>query len=692
MRYVIDWRDSGLWKRRALWRTFLNGEVDITWPGRRLPKDGVWLGWGRKRSGRRAIARAAEGGGRFLLLEDGFIRSLDLGVNGAPPLSVVADTTGIYYDATAPNDLETMLATSTFSKEELRDARRAIDLLRKEGLSKYNIGLPVPESLFSASSSGERVLVIDQTAGDLSLRYGLFDEKDGRHLLEAALEENPGAVIFIKTHPDVLAGRRRGMLPRMQDARLRWLVDDWHPHDLLAYFDKVYVATSLAGFDALILGKTVRCFGLPFYTGWGLTEDEKRSPRRGRRRKLEELVAAALLRYARYRDPRTGRACDFFTAAEVLAEEKRHFRFWAEQVQGPRWSRRVHAFGFQLWKRPQVRPFFGRGVRVVFSSNIAMARLKGLRKGDRIAVWGLRDPKGLRALEQELETRVVRIEDGFVRSAGLGSDFVPALSLIFDDLGIYFDPSAESRLERILNTARFSPEMLERAERLRQRIVREGITKYNLSPPGRPLWPGSEGRRVILVPGQVESDASILRGGGKIRTNAELLAAVRRDNPEAYIVYKPHPEIVSGNRLAGRRADVAAADFVELRTDIIGCIAHCDEVHTITSLSGFDALLRGRTVVTYGAPFYAGWGLTRDHVPLPRRRRRLTLPELIAGVLLLYPRYRLPGGETFAEIESVIEAILRDRETIRPPVRAWPLHQLRRAGQKLWLSGQALLK
>jgi len=49
----------------------------------------------------------------------------------------------------------------------------------------------------------------------------------------------------------------------------------------------------------------------------------------------------------------------------------------------------------------------------------------------------------------------------------------------------------------------------------------------------------------------------------------------------------------------------------------------------MTSLSGFEALLRDKKVVTYGSPFYAGWGLTEDHAVTERRCRRRTLEELI---------------------------------------------------------------
>ncbi len=89
-----------------------------------------------------------------------------------------------------------------------------------------------------------------------------------------------------------------------------------------------------------------------------------------------------------------------------------------------------------------------------------------------------------------------------------------------------------------------------------------------------------------------------------------------------------------------------------------------DELHTLTSLSGFEALLRGVPVTVYGRPFYAGWGLTRDITPCGRGRV-LSLEQLAAGALILYPRYldpltRLPCGP-----ETVIDRLAR-RELWRP--------------------------
>ena len=105
---------------------------------------------------------------------------------------------------------------------------------------------------------------------------------------------------------------------------------------------------------------------------------------------------------------------------------------------------------------------------------------------------------------------------------------------------------------------------------------------------------------------------------------------------------------------------VAEADALRFADRVVSSAAtaallgEIDELHTLTSLAGFEALLRGRRVVVYGQPWYAGWGLTHDKVVI-KRGRQLTLEELVAGALIVYPRYldpvtRLPcGPETIIE-------------------------------------------
>ena len=220
---------------------------------------------------------------------------------------------------------------------------------------------------------------------------------------------------------------------------------------------------------------------------------------------------------------------------------------------------------------------------------------------------------------------------------------MPPLSIVVDRLGAYFDPSGPTELENLIEAGNFPPDLLDRATDLRKLIVAEGISKYGAGKVA--LEPRSDGRRHILVTGQVEDDRSIIAGGGQVTTNLELLRRVRQSAPEAFITYKPHPDVEAGHRVGAIAEDVALSFADEIvRDQPIGALIEIvDEVHVNTSLAGFEALLRGRLVVTHGVPFYAGWGLTRDLGTVPSRRTaRRTIDELVAAVLLLYPRYLDP--------------------------------------------------
>jgi capsular polysaccharide export protein len=256
---------------------------------------------------------------------------------------------------------------------------------------------------------------------------------------------------------------------------------------------------------------------------------------------------------------------------------------------------------------------------------------------------------------------VVRVEDGFLRSRGLGAELVPPLSLVLDDLGIYYDPGRESRLERLIaERATLRPDQQDRAERVIARLVSLGLSKYNL---GGDLPELPEGRR-ILVAGQVEDDASIRLGAGAVNTNLGLLRAARAANPGAVILYKPHPDVEAGLRPGAipQGALEGLADAVLARTDPIALLSHVAALWTMTSLLGFEALLRGTPVHTTGAPFYAGWGLTTDHGAIPpRRRARPDLAGLVHATLIDYPRYRDPVSGRPCPVEVVIDRLATGR-------------------------------
>lgn len=612
-------------------------------------------GWGRRPTTAHARAYAARRQLPFLALEDGFLRSVGLGVDGAAPLSLVVDDLGIYYDATEPSRLEALIAGLAPDAQMQAQARRALGLIRRHRLSKYNHA-PERTLLPLAAPFTSRVLVIDQTVGDVSVRLGGADHARFGAMLGAALIENPQAEIWIKTHPDVLSGKKSGYLPaaglaRHPDARLRVLADDVSPLGLLEQVDKVYVVTSQMGFEALMLEKTVVCFGQPWYAGWGLTDD--RHPgmaslraRRPVRRSLEQLFEAAYLHYARYVEPASGAPGTIFDVIDWLARNKSA----NDAARGT-----LYCVGMTLWKRAIVRPFLsGPSSRVRFVRSARALARRTLAPDARIVMWGIREEARLVELARARGLPLWRMEDGFLRSVGLGSDLFRPVSLVLDTSGMYYDPASGSALERLLDSQQLDTGDLARAARFREAYVSMKLSKYNL---GRSsLRVDAGGRRVLLVPGQVEDDASIMRGSPAVRSNLALLRAVRAANPDACILYKAHPDVVAGNRRGAVPPDALAAlaDQCVNEANIIDCILAADEVHTMTSLSGFEALLHGRTVHCYGGPFYAGWGLTVDHFPLPARQRQVSVDGLVHAVMLAYPRYVLPGAPGFASAEQVM--------------------------------------
>jgi capsular polysaccharide export protein len=598
-------------------------------------------GWGLRPTAARARRTALRHGLRYLALEDGFLRSIELGPR-EPPLSLVVDDLGIYYDAARPSRLEEWVRQGCTADQAVR-AQALVMGWREAQVSKYNHQRDPAGDLPS-----RYVLAVDQTSGDASVRYGLAGPEHFRRMLDAAVAENPDCTVLLKIHPDVMAGKRRGYFDphkAQQDSRIKVLAEDVHPAALIEKAEAIYTVTSQLGFEGLLWGKRVRCFGMPFYAGWGLTEDELPSPERRGAASLEALVHAALVAYPRYIDPETGERCEPERLIAWMGLQRR---------MRARYPAKVYAAGFSRWKRPLVRFYFaGSTVRFVRSPRMAPA-------GATLAVWGRR--------EVAADVNLIRMEDGFLRSVGLGADLVRPLSWVMDNLGIYYDATRPSRLEQLLQTTVFDASLLARAAALRETIRRHGLTKYNV---GAGHWQRPAAGRVILVPGQVESDASIAWGSPGIKRNIELLQAVRVANPDAHVIYKPHPDVVAGLRKRGAGEEEAARFCDET---VIDCamgelLDGVDEVHTLTSLAGFEALLRDKKVVCYGQPFYAGWGLTRDIHPLPRRTRRLSVDELVAGVLLLYPVYVSRATGRFTTVERALHELLAWREQVPQEAR-----------------------
>ncbi len=360
-----------------------------------------------------------------------------------------------------------------------------------------------------------------------------------------------------------------------------------------------------------------------------------------------QQIAQAVFDTPRYRDPSTGLEAGIDATIA-------HLGFWRRICDGNRGI--VAACGIAWWKRREIARFLwspDRRLRYFSSERRAIAHAR--RHGGAVAVWPSRISPAMIRDAAAAGVPLVRVEDGFVRSVGLGSDMVPPSSITVDWRGIHYDPSRASDLETLLAQTQFPPALLARAAHLRAAILAGGISKYGGNAPH--VFPDRQpGRRLVLVPGQVDDDMSVKLGGGGLASNLELLRRARALEPEAELWFRPHPDVDAGHR----KGAVPDADALQVADRIVrgggmaALLERVDAVHVLTSLTGFEALLRGCDVTCHGMPFYAGWGLTRDLMPISDRRgRALALDELVAGVLILYPRYLDPVSGLPCEPETL---------------------------------------
>jgi len=622
--------------------------------------DGV-VGWGDGPLARLARLYAQVLRLPFWTVEGGFLQST--GPNAASPISIVADDLGIHFSARQPSRLEALLQNAPRET----DIRRARDLrlwLVRERLSPDSQLLE--EAIPLRRSGRRRILLVDETMGNRTVESAGADATTFARMWTAALAEK-NADIIVKCHPEVVARRARGFLqPLARTADVQLVDRPVSTHTLLDMVDEVWTVSSQFGLEALLREIPVVTFGMPAYAGWGLTVDRAEGAvattarfRRGRRVSIDEFAAAALVQYSRYVDPVSRSPITAEQAVERLLE----WRTRAQPLSG-----RYLCVNFSLHKRAVMRRYLNSPrSQVQFATNPSALEIQN---ADTIVLWGnAAPPEECILWKQGRRLPIIRVEDGFIRSSGLGSSLVPPSSLCFDDEGIYFNASAPSQLETILNRTNFDDALLERAKRLRQAIVSMGITKYNLPPQPAPDYRTlADDRTIILVAGQVPNDASLRFGMASHPSDTELLKAVRRARPWAFIIYKQHPDILA--KAAGRHPPALpqeeAADLVIGNVDLDNLLGVVDEVHVATSQIGFEALLREKPVWCHGLPFYAGWGLTHDTVVSLRRRRTLTLDALVAGTLILYPRYWSNITDLPCEAEDVVAELYRARRGTAP--------------------------
>ncbi|WP_172806912.1 capsular polysaccharide biosynthesis protein [Endozoicomonas arenosclerae] len=645
-------------------------KINLFKPYKKFKHANVVIGWGKKENTIKAVALAKKHQIPYWHLEDGFISYLGHPALGDRRFSLIVDKTGIYYDATQPSDIEQLLNTPEWFSPSLEiRSKELLCKITQAKISKYNhepVGSWKP-----VNEDCKRVLVVDQTYGDCSVKLGMADASSFENMLNAALSENPDSEVWVKVHPDVILGTKKGYLGSHlpDNPRLNILSDKVNAQSIFPYFEKVYVVTSQLGFEALWHKKPVICFGVPFYSGWGLTDDREPCPRRMQTHTIESLFAAACLKYTRYIDPETYERCELEDILELIS---------LQSHQPDSQVNTLYAVGFSLWKRAFLKTFtrsITDNIRFVKSLDQAEAKAK---QGDGILVWGAKH----HSLRTASGIKLFRAEDAFIRSVGLGAELRRPSSLIMDQSGIYFDATRPSDLENAINSLELSEGQIHRAKALRKTLAKQRISKYNLTGAEQSIFKAAKpDQKKVLITGQVDSDASIKWGSPEISSNLGLIKAVRQYEPDAYIVYKPHPDVLFAGREGHIPESIALewVDHVVTDGDIFDCIEQCDELHVMTSLAGFEALTLGKLVHCWGLPFYAGWSLTRDHLSCSRRHRTRTLDELIYFAHCHYPAYINWTTKRFTTPERVVRSIQSTRTNAVATSSNWLDRNLRKA-------------
>ncbi|MBL8590518.1 MAG: hypothetical protein JNK46_18435 [Methylobacteriaceae bacterium] len=554
----------------------------------RLPQRELLFGAPARRGARRLVYeedRAVDGDhGDVVRACLSPIRFLSLQARRYPPIGLVFDRGGALARA----------MTAPLAAEELRQGEDAVARLRAvwESLASLCVA---PDGL------DQRIALIEvETQAD---RRWITGARDVEAMVEAALSaagRDGVALVAQGPGPVGAALARRGAAP------LRVATDN---PAILARAAAVQTFGSRLGFETALAGGRVVAFGAPFYAA-------------GAAQAPARLAAVALLRFARHVDPVHDEVCDVAGALARLES-------WARLMRAQFLPGVTRLVAMPRWRWPMAR------------AHLAAERLTAdaAAPADREAQWSYAagPPDAGRAAPR------LFVEDGFLRSSGLGAGLHFPLSLTVDRKAMHFDATRASELEELLQTARFEEAELAAARALRAFIVERGLTKYNVGAAAAPRA-RADARPEILVAGQVPDDAAVLYGAVDMRDSASLLAAIRAARPQARIVFKEHPDIVAGHRdgALAPAARAALCDAYLTEGSLLAAMDTADEVHVISSVAGFEALMRGRRVVCWGVPFYAGWGLTEDRAPTSRRSRRLTLDELVCGALIRYPRYVEP--------------------------------------------------
>lgn len=268
---------------------------------------------------------------QIYFFEAAFLRSILMDKSGSiwdRAMCFFVDDLGHHYDCNHSSRLELMLNDHDLilTSDQLQRAEKIINTLRSHRITKYN---HQQDHDVDVRSDRPRVLVIEQAREDYAILRNGGSSEVFLEMLDAARQENPDADIIIKIHPDTLDNKRGGLRrsyfgAMAQESNIHVITDKINPFRLLATVDKVYVFSSMIGFESLLMNKETHVFGLPCYAGWGLTFDRRSIGTRSTKRSVQELVYIIYVLYTKYIDE-AGKWCTVEHMLDYLINLKKSY-------------------------------------------------------------------------------------------------------------------------------------------------------------------------------------------------------------------------------------------------------------------------------------------------------------------------------------------------------------------------------
>lgn len=311
-------------------------------------------------------------------------------------------------------------------------------------------------------------------------------------------------------------------------------------------------------------------------------------------------------------------------------------------------------------------------LKYLFSKHTDFLSKKHNRKANFFFFWGLSfGKKNIGIIRKALSTKipVYYIECGWfynvfshLHEGKVDKKYNTCLSFLIDDLGFYFDANNVSRLEQMLNDKNLviTDEQKARARNCIDFIVKNKISKFNNASSEYQIK--QNGRKKILVIDQNVNDMSILCGMANGDTFSKMITSAIQDNDDADIYIKIHPLSILLHNNHYQSFNSQRVIHITENVNIISLICQMDEVYVCTSQVGFEALMCGKAVHTFGMPFYAGYGLTNDYLINERRTNKRTIEELFYIAYIMYCKYVNPDTQKHCEIEDCLTYLVKNRD------------------------------